>query len=1020
MRLLALFLCFFFSLLRPLSAQLLPLAATLPNPYFQQHVYYMLDATLLDDPIKPRLEGQGSLFYHNNSPDTLSEVYFHLYWNLFKKGSYGERAPNREHSEDDTYDLEGITLKHFAQQLSTGPEDNTSDVQIDNTIMHLRLKQPIPPGGERAFSFEWIGQLPNYGIRSTWGYHDDGDRNFATAQWYPQICVYDQHGWHPDQYIGMGEFYTDYGMYDVTLHLPRSFSTVVSTGYQTNQEILPQIELEQLAFARAHPDSIVRIADHSEASSESREKTLQTWKFHADSVRDFAWCADDAYIWDAVYTNGTMHHALYWENSRRLWSREGAKIAKHTVQFDSKLAGQYLYPNLFMCETYEGGMEYPGLVFIGPYQGEGRDHDAQNTMMHEIGHQWYPMMIGTNETDYGYMDEGLNTFITTLAQEAYYGRYNNSYDPGGQYNDDERTSNYRWAWEVDASGNSEPAETKADLFLNYHTYAAATYGMTNNIFFMLRYTMGDSAFGHFLHAYYDRWHFGHPYPDDLRIVAEEIDRKEGDTARVRARGDLRWFFDEWFRKTWKLDYALSSMKVNGNTATVTIKRLERAVMPLDIVFTLADGTKEQRWIAVDDWLRTAAVERRYTYTFSQPAVFAEINPGKELYETNRLNNTSSWLPPMQVSLVPKITGDIKPIDAYAIRSSPFYEGRTVGWTLLGSYLERNDRLALGFRLTIPGGGEKLIPGGVLQYHTVLDGISPNTDADLAIVRAMNRSFAGIQFAQIFSAPGGAPPTHVINVGYDWSQYFSDAPPLNRLELGYTFQTFFEGFSYYSLAVDAEAGLGDPRTTYTKLSLSTDLRLDLGAEWNAFIRLFGGSAQPSSSANFPLEAQYRFASPSYVQEFADIFTSNFGSQLRGKIRNAAASGPLVRGYQLDQNLNGRVAGSATIELGNTSFFPFGVLRQLPVIGTLFRLAGLTIFGDGGFVTDRFCTCRLNDVLAYDMGVGLRLNGAQDYFNRVLGVDLRRTEIQLDFPLYLSAPLDGMKWKFRSELYLRQNF
>ncbi len=990
-----------------------------PTPYFQQHVYYMLNATLVDDSRTPHLEGQGTLHYTNNSSDTLSEVYFHLYWNLFKKGSYGEKAPNRDHGVDDTYDLEGITIKHFSQQLSSGPEDDIAALEIDNTIMHLRLKQPIPPGGDRTFAFEWVGELPNYGIRSTWGYHDDGARNFATAQWYPQICVYDQHGWHPDQYIGMGEFYTDYGMFDVTLHLPQSLSTVVSTGYQTNPEILGASVLERLAFARSHPDSIVHIADHSNDAAGPNDNILQTWKFHADSVRDFAWCADEGYIWDATYANGTMHHALYWDYSRGLWAREGARIAKHTIQFDSKLAGQYLYPNLFMCETYEGGMEYPGLVFIGAYKGNGRDHDPQQTMMHEIGHQWYPMMMGSNETDYGYMDEGFNTFITTQAQEAYYGRYNNSYDPGGQFNDDERTSNYRWAWYEDHSGLAEPAETKADLFQSYHSYAVATYGITNNIFFMLRYVMGDSAFAHFLHAYYDRWHMGHPYPDDLRAVAEEFDRKEGDTAHVRARGDLRWFFDEWFRKTWKLDFALSDMHTNGNTVNVTVKRLERAVMPLDIVFTLADGSKVQRWIAVDDWLRTAANEHKYTYTFDQPAVFAEINPGNELYETNRLNNTSSWLPPMEVSLVPKITGDVKPIDAYAIRSSPFYESRTFGWTLLGSYLERDDRLALGARFTIPDGG-KLIPGGVLQYHTVLDGITPNTDVDVALVRAVDRSFAGIQFAQLFTSPSGETPNHIINIGYDWSQYFSNTQPLNRLELGYSFKTNLESFNYFSFAVDAEAGLGDPRTTYTKLSLETDLRLDIGAEWNAYLRLFGGAAQPSNGVNFPLEAQYRFGSASRIQEFADIFTSNFGSGDRGKIRNAAASGPLMRGYQLDENLNGRVAGSATLELGNSSLTPFAVLRQLPVVGSIFRLFGLTLFADEGFITNRFCTCRLKDVLAIDFGIGLRLSGAQGYFRQTLGLDLLRTDIQIDFPLYLSAPLDGLKWRFRSEVYLRQNF
>ena len=434
--------------------------------YFQQHVYYLLDAMMKDDPEKPHLSGQGSLFYKNNSADTLTEVYFHLYWNLFKNGSYGERAPNRDHDEDDSYGSEGITVTKFGQQLSGGSEDNTAQMEIDNTIMHLKLSHPIPPGEQRVFTFEWTGQMPNFGIRSTWGYHDGGARNFATAQWYPQICVYDEHGWHPDQYIGMGEFYTDYGMFDVTLHLPKSLTTVVSTGWQTNQEILPDTIRKHLQFARSHPDSLVRVSDFSMGTVDRTQKdSLVVWKFHADSVRDFAWNADEAYIRDVIYKNGTMHNALYWENSRAFWGRDAARIATHTVQFDSRLAGQYIYPNLFMCETYEGGMEYPGIVFIGPYSNGDGEHYPQNTMMHEIGHEWYPMMMGSNETDYGYMDEGFNTFITTLVQEAWFGRYNNEWGPGFPFNDDERTSNYRWAWYVEQSGHSDPPETKADMFL---------------------------------------------------------------------------------------------------------------------------------------------------------------------------------------------------------------------------------------------------------------------------------------------------------------------------------------------------------------------------------------------------------------------------------------------------------------------------------------------------------------------------------------------------------------------------
>jgi hypothetical protein len=999
-------------------------------PYFQQHVHYTLAAKFNDDFANPSIDGAGSLEYTNNSPDTLLELYFHLYWNLFNSGSYGETAPERDHSPDSKYGHGGIGIK----KMDIGT--NMARYEIDNTIMRVFLDHPLLPGASINLNFSWTGVLPNYGIRSTWGWHDNGARNFATAQWYPQVCVYDNHGWHPDQYIGMGEFYTDYGSFDVSLTLPERFSTVVSTGWQTNpQETLPDSVREHLEFAKAHPDSIVRVSDYSDYHfyKINPNAPMRTWRFHADSVRDFAWCADEAFIRDAVYDNGIMHNALYWENSRDFWSKEAAKIELLTIQTDSKFAGQYLYPNIFMCETYEGGMEYPGIVFIGPYSDGSRDHDPQNTMMHELGHQWYPMMMGSNETDYGYMDEGFNTFITTFVHEKYFGRWNNSYGPGLGFNDDERTSNYRSALLQQLSGNQEPSKQKADAYYTYRDYADATYPHTSSVFFMLRYTMGDTAFADFMKLYYERWRFKHPYPDDLENAAEDIERREGDTNRVRARGDLRWFFNEWFEQTWKLDYAVGGFSVDGNTAKVTIKRNERAVMPLDLVFTFDDGTTEQKWIPVDDWLRTVADERTYTYTFSKHPTKVVINPSKELLDVNRLNNTS-WIPPIEVSLTPKIFGDVKPIDAYAIRSSPFivpsgdFKQWHLGWTFLGSYLDRTDRLAIGLRDNITNEG---YPNGglILQSHSALDRISPWTDLDLVAIDLQQRSiapvnFLGIRLSQVVDVSGTTDPRLIFDLGYDlsgdvWRQYPNSPPALNRGFVGYTFHDE-AAVNDFTLAAQAETGLGDPRTTYTKLAATINDRLDITHDWNGYIRLFGGSMQPIGGA-IPSESEFQLASPSDVDHVSDLYGSNFGSGVRDKIRNAAASGPLVRGYLLDGNDVGRVAASGTFELGNRSLFPFSFLGDIPYIGSVFDMFGFTLFGDAGFVTNVLSPGAFPGILKSDAGVGLRFFGVNKWIDRTWDLDVDRTELQLDFPLYLDKPTAGdSKLAFRFTAMVRQNF
>ncbi len=1002
-------------------------------PYFQQHVHYTLSATFEDDYSSPAITGSGSLEYTNNSPDTLRELYFHLYWNLFTNGSYGERAPNRDHSPDSKYGHGGVDILSLSAG-ETGKTHQATKYNIDNTIMRVWLNEPLLPGAKTTVRFNWHGILPNYGIRSTWGWRDGAARNFSTAQWYPQVCVYDNHGWHPDQYIGMGEFYSDYGEFDVSLTLPKRFSTVVSTGFLKNdKEVLTDSVRQQLAFARSHPDSIIRIADFSKYHyiTISKDAPTKTWQFHADSVRDFAWCADEAYIWDAVFDNGIMHHALYWDNSRDFWSKEAAKIVLLTIQTNSKFAGQYAYPNAFMCETYEGGMEYPGIVYIGPYENGTEHHYPQNTMMHELGHEWYPMMMGSNETDYGYMDEGFNTFITTFVQEKYFGRWNNSNGPGLGYNDDERTSNYRGALIQQLSGNQEPSKQKADVYFGYHDYAEATYPHTSTVLFMLRYTMGDKAFEDFMHLYYERWRFKHPYPDDLMNAAEDIERREGDTNRVRARGDLRWFFNEWFDQTWKLDYAIEAFKPDGNTATVTIERKERAVMPLDLVFTFEDGSTEQKWIAVDDWLRTVADERTYTYTFSKHPCKVEINPSLELLDVNRLNNTSRWLPPMDVSLIPKIYGDVKPVDQYSLRSAPFVapldanfkDGTSLGWTLIGGYLDRNDRMAIGLRESVgPNLGDRL--SAVIQYHSVFDLFSPFSDVDVLLTTPGTNAFYGFRYAHMVIEPGSTNPLHIIESGYDltgdvFGSATGRAPALNRAYAAYTFHHDV-GANDLNFATQVEEGLGDPRTTYTKIAATVNDRLDLSSNWNAYLRLFGGSMQPIGGA-VPTQTQFQLASPSDVDHISDLYGSNFGMGVRDKIRNAAVSGPLVRGYFGNANTMGRAAASASFELGNRSLFPFNILKAIPYLGTALETCGLTLFADAGVVTNNFNTNTLKDEIQSDAGVGLRWFGFSDRKNRAFGLDLDRMDVQLDFPLYLDKPSNGEKnFGFRMVGMIRQNF
>jgi hypothetical protein len=251
-----------------------------------------------------------------------------------------------------------------------------------------------------------------------------------------------------------------------------------------------------------------------------------------------------------------------------------------------------------------------------------------------------------------------------------------------------------------------------------------------------------------------------------------------------------------------------------------------------------------------------------------------------------------------------------------------------------------------------------------------------------------------------------------------SSVFNVPVPLNRGFVGYTFYNESET-SDFTFNAQAEDGLGDPRTTYTKLAGVIEDRLDVSEDWNAFLRLFGGSMQPIGGS-IPVGTEFRLSSVDDVDEISDLYASNFGSGVRDKIRNAAASGPLVRGYLLDGNPAGRVAASGSFEIGNRSLFPFSFLTDIPLIGHVFDLFGLTLFADAGLVTNTL-TPDIHDALKSDAGIGLRYFGINSRPAHSWDVDVDRSELQIDFPLYLDKPAAGeSKLGFRCVAMVRQNF
>ncbi len=377
----------------------------MPTPgYWQQDVYYTLKATLDDK--TDIVSGTEDLIYYNNSPDTLTFVYFHLYQNAFQPESYTDDL-HRNNNFPVRYG------KYESQKKGTEVSDLTVDGQkveseLDNTVMKVWLPRPLIPGGAVVISMKFSTYFDNGGNirRRMKMYKTFGYKHFDGVHWYPRIAVYDRKfGWETDQHLTR-EFYGDFGVYDVELTLPNQY-ILDATGVMTNeQEMLPPDLRQKLDIANfktkpwESPPSVIITPDG----------TTKTWKFHAENVHDFAWTADPTYRIGEVQWAGIRIIALAQEQHCAGWQNAASYTAK-VIEVYSTDFGMYAYPKMIVADAADG-MEYPMLTLDG-----GHDPEYRSLIAHEVGHNWFFGMVGTNETYRAMLDEGFTQFLTSWANE---------------------------------------------------------------------------------------------------------------------------------------------------------------------------------------------------------------------------------------------------------------------------------------------------------------------------------------------------------------------------------------------------------------------------------------------------------------------------------------------------------------------------------------------------------------------------------------------------------------------------
>ena len=598
-----------------------------PGPrYWQQYAQYRLAAEL--DPAARRITGQGTVRYRNGSPDTLPVVLVHLRSNLF--------APDVVKNEDVPLSG-GVELTRVAAQGRTLSAVSALDTLgtpayvVDGTRAAIRLPRPLLPGETAELEFAWSYIVPPDGAPRT---GTDGEVYFV-AYWYPQLAVYDDvSGWVADPYMGNAEFYMGYADYDVSLTVPQGWLVGATGVLQNPAEVLTPQTLSRLEAARRRPGVVhVVAADDRGAGKATRTAPggKLTWRFAADSVRDFAWGTSDRYLWDATHAvagdrdgNGRADTAAihtFYRPDRVQWAwDQSARYSRHSVEFLSRYLWPYGYPHMTAMDgpTSCGGMEYPMMTCIG---GRRDTLSLYSVTVHEIAHMWFPMEVGSNEKRYAWQDEGLTRFNQAQAMRDFFPGYDLEGIVRNQYFGIARAGGEDVGGEVELirHGDRYPVETSA--------YGIASYAKMAMNWAMLRALLGEETFLRAYREYGRRWINRHPQPYDLWNTIEDV-----------AGRDLDWFWRTWWYETWTLDQAVAGVRTAGGVTEIEIEDRGLAPMPVRLAVTREGGRTERVEVPVDVWLAGA---RRHTVRVrSTPEVVrVEIDPDNHFADIDRSNQT---------------------------------------------------------------------------------------------------------------------------------------------------------------------------------------------------------------------------------------------------------------------------------------------------------------------------------------------------------------------------------------------
>ena len=576
--------------------------------YWQQEVDYKITVDI--NAKNNSYKGDQEIIYTNNSLDTLNKVFFHLYFNAFRKGSDMAVRLNNGDDINTRFDVDISKLKPEEEgflSVTNLKQDNVNvETYLSDTILEVTLASPLLPGSSSVFTMDFNGQVP-ITIRRA-GRDSPMGVKFSMAQWYPKMSEYDYEGWNTAPYTGR-EFHGVWGDFDVTIKIDEEY-IVAASGY-------------------------LQESDPANFKLGVKSGKKRIWNFLAPKVHDFTWAADPDYNHDIYQGTNGVQLNFYYKNDPEIIDNWKAlqPVTAELLKFFNKNIGTYPYKQYSVVQGGDGGMEYSMLTLVN----SGKDFvPLVSVTSHELAHSWFQGVLATNEMNHEWMDEGSASYFGDLAE---------SFVLGSDFYNSIRSSYGRYI-SLANSGQEMPQSTNANRYKYNRAYESTAYSKGFVFLSQLRYIIGLEAFNKTIKNYFDTYKFTHPLPNDLRRIAEQ-------SSGIL----LNWYLTDWTQTTNKIDYAIYQVEKIKNKSVITLERIGLMPMPLEVLVTLKDGTKEfyyipiplmrgekkqpeyaENWIQLRDW---SWASKKYIFEINHSIESIEsidTNPTGLMADTNYTND----------------------------------------------------------------------------------------------------------------------------------------------------------------------------------------------------------------------------------------------------------------------------------------------------------------------------------------------------------------------------------------------